>query len=118
MFFPMHVKCKGGITVSVVTKVGVEHRSSVPLANQPLVPSIFTASDIKPDLKIKRYSPLNIPGLASSSVESFDKPRLQGQSTLPMGVMLAVPPASIPPRLPDTIKSTMRAHSGVDLNAV
>lgn len=112
------MKNKGGIIISVVTKIGVEHRSSVPLANQPLVLSIFTTSDIKPDLKIERYSPLNIPGLASLSVESFDKPRMQGQSTLPVVVILVAPPASVSPHLPDTIKSTMRAHSGVDLNEV
>jgi hypothetical protein len=52
--------------------------------------------------------------VASSSVESFDEPKMHVQSTLPVGVMPTVPPACVPPHFPDKTKSTMRAYSGVD----
>jgi hypothetical protein len=72
---------------------------------------ISFAGDIKPDFKVEQYSPSKI--VASSSVESFHEVKMQGQSTLPAGIMPTVPPASVPPHLPDKTESTMRAYSGI-----
>ena len=63
---------------------------------------------------IYEHSPQRLP-VASSSVECFDDPEIQRQSTpLPAGIMPAVPPATVSPHLPDKTKSIVRAYSGVD----
>jgi hypothetical protein len=106
------MKSKGGATVPVVTTGGNKHRSIISLTT----PSIFIAAgDPKPDLKIEWNSASNT--MASSSVESFDELWVQGQSAiiLPAGIMPTIPPVSVSPHFPDTIKSTMRAYSGVDV---
>jgi hypothetical protein len=109
------MKSKGGVTVPVVTTGGNKHRSIISIRRLPSISSISIASDHKSDFKIKQNSPRN--SVASSSVESFDEPKIQCQSvivTLPVGIMPTVPPASVPPHFSGSIKSTMRAYSGVD----
>ncbi|KAF8468714.1 STE3-domain-containing protein [Russula ochroleuca] len=105
---------KSGVTVTVVRTTRSKRSSSVS-TDQPSTLSISSgiASDINPELKIEQYSPSNT--VTSSSVESFDELRMQGQPTMPAGVIMpTVPPASVPPHFPDRIESTMRAYSGVD----
>jgi hypothetical protein len=82
----------------VVTSSGDKRRSSVSFADQPTIPSISIASEIK----MERYSPSN--SMASESVESFEELKMQGQSTLPAGIMHTVPPASVQPHFPNTTK--------------
>jgi hypothetical protein len=106
------MKSRGGVTVPVVTTGGDERRLCISLTDQPSIPSISIASGLKPNFKFEQYSPLNT--MASSSVESFDEPRMQVQSTLQAWIMPAVPPASVPPQFHDTTKPIMRAYSGVD----
>jgi Pheromone A receptor len=107
-----HMKRKDGVAVVVVRTGGDNKRkSSVSFIDRSSTPSI--AGDVKPEFKIKKYSPSN--SVASSSVESFDDPERQRQSTpLPPGIMPAVPPASVSPHLPDETKSTVRAYAGLD----
>jgi hypothetical protein len=56
---------------------------------------------------MEQYSPSDT--MASSSVESFDDLKMQGQPTLPAGIMPTVPPSSFLPNFSD---STTRAYSG------
>jgi hypothetical protein len=110
-----YVKSKCGVTFLVVTTGGSKRTSNVLLIDRPSIPSISLAEDLQPDFKSEQYSPSN--SLESFSVESFDEPRMQGQSTprstLPVVIMPTIPPPSVPPHLPDTTKSTMRAYSGI-----
>jgi hypothetical protein len=107
-----YVKSKGGVTFFVVTAGGNKRSSSVLFIGPPSTPSISVAGDLKPDFNIEQYSPSN--SMESFTVESLDESRMQGQPTLPVVIMPAVPPPSVPPHLPDTTKSIMRAYSGVD----
>jgi hypothetical protein len=94
---------------NVVTTGGGKVTSSISLNDQP---STSIASDLEHGFKIEQYLPSNI--AASSSMENIDEPRMQGQLTLPAGVMLTIPPASVPPHFPNTTKSTMRSYySGI-----
>jgi hypothetical protein len=106
-----YVKSKGGVTVSVVTTGphGDKPNSSVPLALSNRKNSNLIASDLKPDFRVAQYSRSD--SVESSSGESFDDPKMSGQSALPAGVLPAVPPASVPPHLPDKINSTLREYS-------
>jgi Pheromone A receptor len=106
-----YVKSECGVTFLVVTTGGNKRISSVLFTDQPSIPSISIAGDLKPDFKTKQY--LHSNSLESFSVESLDEPRMQGQSTLPVVIMPTVPPPSVPPHLPDTTKSTMRAYTGI-----
>jgi hypothetical protein len=106
------VKGKGDISASVVTggsSFPNKRRSSDSLTDHPSIPSIYIADDVETDFKIEQYSPSST--VASTSVESFDEPKLQGYSTLTVGIMPIAPPASVPPHFPDTIKTTMRPCS-------
>ncbi|KAF8465216.1 STE3-domain-containing protein [Russula ochroleuca] len=96
-----------GVTFTMVRTTRDKRRSSIS-TDQTF---ISFAGDIKPDFKVEQYSPSKI--VASSSVESFHEVKMQGQSTLPAGIMPTVPPASVPPHLPDKTESTMRAYSGI-----
>jgi hypothetical protein len=89
-------------------KTSEENRSSFSLTDEP---SIQIDLIIKPDFKIEleKDSTLNFP---SSSVESFDEPKMQGRPSA--GIMPTVPPASVPPHFHDKTKSTSRAFSGID----
>jgi len=97
-----HLKSKGGVTVSVVTD---KRRSSVSFADQHTIPSISIANDIK----LEPYSPSN--SMASSSVESFDETKMQGQSTLPAGTTPTAPPASVQAYIPHTTHPYANHHA-------
>ena len=83
-----YVKNKGGVTVSVVTTGphGDKPNSSASLTLANQKNSILIASDLKPDFKVAHYS-------------------------LSVGILPAVPPASVPPHLPDKTNSTLREYS-------
>jgi hypothetical protein len=106
------MKSKGGISVIVVTTGGIKHRSIISLTGLSSISSVSIASDHKPNFKIKQ----NLPSSTSSFAENFDEPRMQGQPTMtmPAGIMPTIPPVSVSPHFPDTIKSTMRTYSGID----
>ncbi|KAH9985329.1 pheromone A receptor-domain-containing protein [Russula vinacea] len=89
-----HRMHSGVIVSSVVRTTGDRRRSSISAGQS----SISFAGDIKPVFKAKQYSPSNT--VASSSVESFDEPKMQGQSTLPAGIIPTVPPAFVPHHFP------------------
>ena len=91
-----YLKSKGGVTVSVVTD---KRRSSVSFADQPTIPSISVAND----MKLEPYSPSD--SMASSSVESFDETKMQAHSTLPAGTTPTAPPVSVPTYIPQTTAS-------------
>jgi hypothetical protein len=86
---------------------GDKRRSSVSFIDQLSIQSISIAGDIEPEFKIEQCSS----SVASSSVESLEL-KMQGQSTMPAGIIMPTAPASIPPHFSD--KSTMRPYSGVD----
>lgn len=72
--------------------------------------SILIASDLEPDFKLAQYSYSDSVG--SSSGESFDDEiKMQDQSALPAVILPAVPPASVPPHLPNRPNSTLHGHS-------
>ncbi len=108
------MKRKGGVTVSVVTTNGDKCRSSASFTDQSLIQPISVVNDLKPDFK-EQYTPSN--AVTSSSVESLHQSKsaaMQGQSALQAGTMPSIPPATVPPHLPYTTKSTLRAYSGFD----
>ena len=87
-----------------------ENRSSISLTDELSIQSDFVAeSDFKSELE--QDSP---PNFASSSVEIFDEFRVQGRSTVPVGIMPTVPPAYLPPHFSDKTTPTIRAFSGID----
>ncbi len=105
------VKSNYGVTVSVVATDKVS--SSVSFTDQSLV---SVADDLNPGFDIEKYSPSNT--VTSSSVGSLHESKsaaMQDQSALSAGTMPTVPPATVPPHLPDTTKSTLRAYSGFDV---
>jgi len=110
-----YVKNKVGVTVSVDTTEGEKCRSSASFTDQSLIQPISIANDLKPDFK-EEFWPSNT--VTSSSVESLHEPKnatMEDHSALvPAGTMPSVPPATVPPHLPDTTKYTLRAYSGFD----
>jgi pheromone a factor receptor len=103
-----HMKNKGGVTVSVVTASGDKRDSMASFADRLSIPSISYASDLKPDFKVEEYSPSD--SIASSSVDTFE-PETRGPPSHPVTILPAVPPASVPPHLLDSTKTTIRAYS-------
>jgi hypothetical protein len=107
------VKSNCGVTVSVVATDEVS--SSVSFTDQSLIQPVSVADDLKPGFDIEKYSPSNT--MTSSSVGSLHESKsaaMQDQSALSAGTMPTVPPATVPPHLPDTTRSTFRAYSGCD----
>jgi hypothetical protein len=102
---------KSNVTATEVTTSGEKRRSSVSFADRSSIGSTIIG-DIKPNFKVKLYSPSN--SVASFSVESFDELKMKELPALPAGIMPTVPPAYVPPYFPDRTKSTLRAYSGVD----
>jgi hypothetical protein len=105
----------GGVNVSLATTHGERHQSIVSLTDEPSIHSTLLASDPKPDFKIEREQDSPWISVTSPSVESFDESGMQGRSILRAGIMPTVPPASVPPHLPDKTKSTTRACAGIDM---
>jgi hypothetical protein len=109
-----YVKSNGGITVAIVKRGGEKQDSSISIADQSSIPSISIANGHeKPDFGVEQFSPSNT--VTSSSVESFHESKMQDQSTMPAVVIMpTAPPATVPPHLPETTQSTLRAYSSYD----
>ena len=108
----MNTRSMVGVNASVVTTRGEKHKSSLSLTGQSSIQSTFIASGLKPGLKTEQDSPPNT--MTSSSVESFDESRMEGQSTMSAAIMSTTPPASVPSHFPDKTEPTIRAYSGID----
>jgi pheromone A receptor len=112
-----HVKNNGSVIVSGVKTSGVKQTSSVSRTEKSSISSISesvpSAGGLKnPDFKIEQYSPSNT--VTSSSVESLHEFNTRDQSTLLVEGMPTLPPATVPPHLPETTQSTLRPYSGFD----
>jgi hypothetical protein len=104
-----YMKNNGDISVSVFTRTENKRDSILSFTDQLSIPSFSLANDIKPDLKIEEFSPLD--SMASSSVDSLEHgPR--GPSSQMVVSLPAVPPASVPPHHPDSTDTTVRAYPG------
>ena len=121
----MKSNLKGGVTVSVVTTGAAPTHASgdkpgpdvllTPgpgLTNGKISISIASDSDLEPDFKVAQY--LRSGSVESHSGESFDEPKMHGQSALPARILPAVPPASVSPHLPDKMNYTLREYSFFD----
>jgi len=108
-----YVKSKGGVTVSIVA-TGPHGDKPNPSVSPTLTSqknSILITSDFidKLDLRVAQYSRYDT--VESSFGESFDDTKMHDQSALLAGILPAVPPASIPPHLPDKMNTTLREYS-------
>ena len=120
-FFPStssdpHVKSNGGIAVNAVKRDAEKQDLSFSLSHLSSMPSISIADDHEiPDFKVEQFSPSNTMTVTSSSVESFHESKMQDQSTTPSEVIMpTAPAATVPPHLPETTRSTLRAYSSYD----
>ncbi|KAI0297991.1 pheromone A receptor-domain-containing protein [Russula brevipes] len=111
-----HIERKGGVVVHVVTTSGEKCSSSALSSDQLSISSIPTNDEFKSDFTTEQY--LQSVSIGSSSVVNLE-PELQAQSIeSAVTSMPAVPPTSIPPHLPDTIKPTTRAYSSDAIDRV
>lgn len=108
-----YVKSNGGVTV--VKTGGEKQDPNISLSDQYSVLSISIANNNeKPDFKVEQLSPSNT--VTSSSVESFHEFKTQDQCMVPVVVIMpAAPPATVPPHLPETSRSTLRPYSSYDV---
>jgi hypothetical protein len=106
-----YVKSNGGITVTVV-KTGGEKQDSG--TDQSSILSISIANGHKKsDSGVEQFSPSNT--VTSSSVESLHESKAQDQPTMSAVIIMpTAPPATVPPHLPETTRSTLRAYSSYD----
>jgi hypothetical protein len=109
-----YVKSNGGIAVTVVKTGGKKRDSDISLTDQSSIPSISIADGHKKsDSGVEQFSPSNT--VTSSSVESLHESKAQDQPTMPAVIIMpTAPPATVPPHIPETTRSTLRAHPSYD----
>ncbi|KAI0299559.1 pheromone A receptor-domain-containing protein [Russula brevipes] len=103
-----HMGNKTGVMVDVVTIYGVRKNTFSAFSNEFSIPSASITGGLEPDSKIEQYSPFDLTGLCFK--DTFE-PEPLAQSPELSATTPAVPPASVPPRLPHTTRSTIRPYS-------
>jgi len=103
-----HMGNKTGVMGDVVTIYGVRQNTFSTFSNQVSIPSASITGGLEPDSKIEPYSPFDLTGLCFK--DTFE-PEPRAQSPELSATTPAVPPASVPPRLPHTTRSTIRPYS-------
>jgi hypothetical protein len=104
------------VTVPIMVPTG-RHKDSFSFTGPSSTPSISTVNNLNPNSATEQASHSDTMSLYYSA-KSFDDLEMQGKSSPPTGMPLAVPPASVPPHFSDRSESTMPVHASSSVETV